>query len=70
MIMDLRENYNIFCSMVIYPVVPKGVMMLRLIPTSVHTLAHVDKTIAAFKEVQTKLANNTYNESFTDLVAE
>ena len=68
MIMDLRENYKIFCSIVIYPVVPKGVMMLRLIPTAVHTLEHVERTITAFKEVKVKLANNTYNESFTDLV--
>ena len=45
---DLRENYNIFCSIVVYPVVPKGVIMLRLIPTAVHTLADVEETINAF----------------------
>src|SRR5690606_13358667 len=45
MIIDLRENYGIFCSIVIYPVVPKDVMMLRIIPTSVHTLDDVQYTI-------------------------
>lgn len=52
MAMDLRENYNIFCSMVIYPVVPKDVIMLRLIPTAVHTLEDVKETIDAFASVK------------------
>ena len=52
---DLRENYGIFCSAVVYPVIPKGKIMLRLIPTASHEQEHVDKTIAAFKEVQEKL---------------
>lgn len=68
MIMDLRENYSIFCSMVIYPVVPKGIMMLRLIPTAAHTLEDVKITVEAFSEVQEKLKNGFYNESFTNLV--
>lgn len=58
---DLRENYSIFCSMVIYPVVPKGVIMLRLIPTSVHTLEDVGYTIKAFSEVRTKLNEGIYS---------
>lgn len=58
---DLRENYAIFCSMVIYPVVPKGVIMLRLIPTSVHTLEDVDYTIKAFSEVRAKLEEGIYS---------
>jgi len=58
---DLRENYAIFCSMVIYPVVPKGVIMLRLIPTSVHTLEDVDYTIKAFSEVRAKLEQGLYS---------
>ncbi len=70
MIMDLRENYEIFCSMVIYPVVPKGIMMLRIIPTASHTLEHVDYTVKAFSEVQEKLKEGFYNESFTNLVVE
>ncbi len=60
---DLRENYNIFCSGVIYPVVPKGVIMFRLIPTAAHELHHVEKTIAAFKEVREKLDKGYYKVS-------
>ncbi|MEI7661365.1 MAG: aminotransferase class I/II-fold pyridoxal phosphate-dependent enzyme [Bacteroidota bacterium] len=59
-IADLRENYGIFCSMVIYPVVPKGVIMLRLIPTAVHTLEDVAVTIAAFSDVRKKLDDGKY----------
>jgi glycine C-acetyltransferase len=58
---DLRENYNIFCSIVSYPVVPKGVLMLRLIPTAVHTLEDVSYTIKAFGEIREKLAAGKYN---------
>lgn len=57
---DLRENYNIFCSIVTYPVVPKGVILIRLIPTAVHTLDDVKYTIEAFKEVRKKLDNGDY----------
>ncbi len=60
MAMDLRENYNIFCSMVIYPVVPKDVIMLRLIPTAVHTLDDVKETIEAFASVKKKLDDGIY----------
>jgi len=59
--MDLRENYNIFCSIVVYPVVPKDVIMLRIIPTADHTLEDVEYTIKAFAEVQQKLNTNAYN---------
>ncbi len=61
LILDLRENYDIFCSMVVYPVVPKGVIMLRLIPTAVHTLEDVQYTIKAFKDIQLNLKNGKYN---------
>ena len=57
---DLRENYNIFCSIVTYPVVPKGVILLRLIPTAVHTLEEVEYTIKSFSEIKDKLANGEY----------
>ncbi|MBB3696399.1 aminotransferase class I/II-fold pyridoxal phosphate-dependent enzyme [Flammeovirga yaeyamensis] len=60
MIMDLRENYNIFCSVVVYPVVPKDVIMLRLIPTASHSLADVEETITAFKAVKHKLESGEY----------
>lgn len=58
--MDLRENYSIFCSIVVYPVVPKGVIMLRIIPTAVHTLEDVDYTIKAFAEIKEKLVAGKY----------
>lgn len=61
---DLRENYNIFCSIVVYPVIPKGMIMLRLIPTAVHTLDDVDYTIKAFTEIKNKLDNNEYAHEF------
>jgi glycine C-acetyltransferase len=57
---DLRENHNIFCSIVIYPVVPKDVIMLRLIPTAVHTLEDVNYTVETFKKIKTKLDAGEY----------
>lgn len=57
---DLRENYNLFCSIVIYPVIPKGQLLLRLIPTAVHTMKDVEYTIRAFKDVADKLASGKY----------
>lgn len=58
--LDLRENFHIFCSIVVYPVVPKGVIMLRLIPTAAHTLADVEETISAFTEIQKRLHAGAY----------
>jgi glycine C-acetyltransferase len=60
LIYDLRENYDVFCSMVVYPVVPKGIIMLRLIPTAVHTLEDVKYTIEAFTKIKSKLMNGEY----------
>jgi len=60
-VMDLRENYNVFCSIVIYPVIPKGQLLLRLIPTAQHTLEDVDYTIKAFTEVRKKLDDGKYS---------
>ena len=60
---DLRENYKIFCSIVIYPVIPKGMILLRIIPTASHSLADVEETIQAFTEVREKLKNGTYGET-------
>jgi len=62
-VMDLRENFNIFCSVVGYPVIPKGLIMLRLIPTAMHTLEDVEYTIKAFSEVRKKLEEGKYNEA-------
>lgn len=61
--MDLRENFSIFCSIVVYPVVPREVIMLRLIPTSVHTLEDVEYTIETFKKVKVKLEAGEYEAS-------
>jgi len=60
--MDLRENYGIFCSIVMYPVIPKGLIMLRLIPTAMHTLEDVERTLSAYSEVAEKLKNGLYKE--------
>ena len=57
---DLRENHGIFCSIVTYPVIPKGKIMLRLIPTAVHTEDDVHKTVKAFTEVKEKLFSGKY----------
>lgn len=59
---DLRENYNIFCSIVVYPVVPKDVIMLRIIPTAVHSLDDVEYTLNAFAEVKHKLDSGKYSD--------
>ncbi|NJO88474.1 MAG: hypothetical protein HC831_05530 [Chloroflexia bacterium] len=60
-LLDLRENYDIFTSIVVYPVVPKGTIMLRIIPTAVHTLEQVERTIKAFSEVAQKLKEGAYD---------
>ncbi len=61
LIVDLRENHSIFCSMVVYPVVPKGVIMLRLIPTAVHTEEDVKLTLEAFVTIKKKLDGKKYS---------
>ena len=61
--MDLRENYGIFCSIVMYPVIPKGLIMLRLIPTALHTLEDVKRTLNAFSEVAERLKSGLYKET-------
>ncbi len=59
-IRDLRSNYKIFCSGVVYPVIPKGKIMLRLIPTAMHTDEHIEKTLEAFSHVAENLKNGKY----------
>ncbi|MHA7111903.1 aminotransferase class I/II-fold pyridoxal phosphate-dependent enzyme [Sunxiuqinia elliptica] len=59
-VMDLRENFGIFCSVVVYPVIPKGEIILRLIPTAMHSLEDVTETIEAFKQVRDKLESGAY----------
>lgn len=60
LVIDLRENYGIFCSIVVYPVVPKDTLMLRLIPTAMHTMEDVKYTIDTFKIIKEKLAAGAY----------
>ncbi|MCE7993225.1 MAG: aminotransferase class I/II-fold pyridoxal phosphate-dependent enzyme [Roseivirga sp.] len=60
---DLRENFNIFCSVVIYPVVPKGTIILRLIPTASHSLEDVAETIVAFEAIKDKLTSGEYKNA-------
>jgi glycine C-acetyltransferase len=66
--MDLRENFGIFCSIVIYPVIPKGLIMLRLIPTAMHTLEDVERTLTAFSEVREKLEKGYYKDKKPETV--
>ncbi len=60
MVMDLRENYHIFCSIVVYPVIPKGHIIYRLIPTAVHTDEDIALTLKAFEETKKKLDAGAY----------
>ena len=66
LLLDLRENYGIFCSIVVYPVVPKGTVMFRVIPTAAHTLEHVKRTIEAFKACKAKLDAGKYKADKVD----
>lgn len=59
---DLRENYHIFLSIVVYPVIPKGIILLRMIPTASHTLKDIEETLDAFEAVREKLQNGVYLE--------
>ena len=60
LVKDLRENYGIFCSIVVYPVIPRGLILLRLIPTATHTLDDVSETLNAFDTIRERLHNGTY----------
>ncbi len=60
LILDLRENYDLFCSMVVYPVIPKGQIILRLIPTAIHTIEDVNYTIDCFSKIKDKLMSGKY----------
>ncbi|MEQ9008094.1 MAG: aminotransferase class I/II-fold pyridoxal phosphate-dependent enzyme, partial [Ekhidna sp.] len=63
MVVDLRENYHIFCSLISYPVIPKGMLILRIIPTAMHTLEDVEETLNAFEAIKKKLDNGVYREA-------
>jgi glycine C-acetyltransferase len=68
LIMDLRENHGIFCSVVIYPVIPKGHILLRLIPTAVHTLEDVKQTLDAFDACREKLVSGKYQSEIFPVI--
>ncbi len=70
LVRDLRENHGIFCSIVVYPVVPKGILMLRIIPTAAHTLDDVEYTLNVFSNVAEKLKNGVYSQTGAPQVAE
>ena len=69
LVRDLRENYGIFCSIVVYPVIPKGLILLRLIPTATHTLQDVTETLDAFDAIRDRLENGTYKRLSAALMA-
>ena len=70
MVNDLRENYGIFCSIVVYPVIPKGLIILRLIPTSTHNLEDVKVTIEAFSAIRSKLESGIYKRIAASMMAQ
>jgi glycine C-acetyltransferase len=70
MVNDLRENYGVFCSIVVYPVIPKGLIILRLIPTATHTQEDIDETITAFSGIRSKLEGGVYKRIAASMMAE
>jgi glycine C-acetyltransferase len=70
MVTDLRENYHIFCSIVVYPVIPKGHIIYRLIPTATHTEQDIEETLRAFSETKAKLDAGAYKSEMIPDMAE
>ncbi|MEJ6674972.1 MAG: aminotransferase class I/II-fold pyridoxal phosphate-dependent enzyme [Polaribacter sp.] len=68
MVNDLRETHGIFCSIVVYPVIPKGLIILRLIPTTTHTQEDISETITAFSAIRVLLENGTYKKVAATMV--
>ena len=69
LVKDLRENYGIFCSIVVYPVIPKGMILLRLIPTATHTREDIDITLDAFSKIRKKLEDGIYTRLSNSIVS-
>ncbi len=69
LVKDLRENFGVFCSIVVYPVIPKGMILLRLIPTSSHTMEDIEITLNAFSSIRERLENGTYKKMSAALSA-
>ncbi len=70
LVYDLRENHGVFCSIVVYPVIPKGLIILRLIPTATHTQTDIDETIVAFSVIRDLLENGTYKKRAASMMEE
>jgi glycine C-acetyltransferase len=68
LVRDLRENHGVFCSIVVYPVIPKGLILLRMIPTATHTLTDVAETLDAFDAIRERLENGTYKRMSAALI--
>ena len=66
-VVDLRETYNLFCSVVVYPVIPRGEIILRIIPTAAHTLEDVNYTLDCFEKCHKKLLNGDYKKPIPDM---
>ena len=66
-VVDLRRNYRIFCSVVIYPVIPLGMVIFRIIPTAAHSMEDVERTLAAFKEIKERLDRGEYDKPIPDI---
>ncbi|MDC3388555.1 aminotransferase class I/II-fold pyridoxal phosphate-dependent enzyme [Flavobacteriaceae bacterium] len=69
LVKDLRENFGVFCSIVVYPVIPKGMILLRLIPTSSHTMEDIEITLDAFSGIRERLENGVYKKMSAALTA-
>lgn len=70
LVKDLRENFGIFCSIVVYPVIPKGLILLRMIPTATHTLEDVNQTLEAFSAIRERLEKGIYKRMSAAVAAE
>ena len=69
LVKDLRENYGVFCSIVVYPVIPKGLILVRMIPPASHTLEEVEETLVAFSSIRERLENGTYKRLSASVAA-
>ncbi len=69
LVKDLRENHGVFCSIVVYPVIPKGLILLRMIPTASHTLQDVEETLDAYDAIRERLENGTYKRLSASVAA-
>jgi glycine C-acetyltransferase len=68
LVYDMRENYGVFCSMVIFPMIPKGTIILRMIPTAAHTEQDVEDTLEAFTAIGKKLKEGFYKDEVPELI--